>query len=203
MKLFDRLRWLATDRLTPGTAEVSGKSCALPTFVGETPGTSSASSRKFRPFIGRLLASGSDTVPTIWLRAASRTVASAVIVTLASRPATSSETGSSNAAPAVSVSVRRACRKPGGRDGELIGADPEVGETEPPGLIARRRSDQVGLGVACGDQGAGDNRPRTISDTAADAGVVDRLLRRNRQDSREQHAHEKDNSPWIHTTSDE
>ena len=29
MKLFERLRWLPTDRLTPGTADVSGNSCVL------------------------------------------------------------------------------------------------------------------------------------------------------------------------------
>ena len=54
MKLLEKLRWLPTERLTPGTADVSGKSCVLATLVGETPGTSSARSRKLRPFSGRL-----------------------------------------------------------------------------------------------------------------------------------------------------
>ena len=61
MKLFERLRWLPTDRLTPGTADVSGKSCVLATLVGDTPGTSSASSRKLRPLSGRLWTSACRT----------------------------------------------------------------------------------------------------------------------------------------------
>jgi hypothetical protein len=113
MKLFERLRWLPTDRLTPGTADVSGKSWVLPTLVGDTPGTSSASSRKLRPFSGRLRTSISDTVPAIWLRAASRTVASPLTVTLVSTPPTASDTGSSNAAPTVSVSSRVTSLNPG------------------------------------------------------------------------------------------
>ena len=44
----------ATESLTPGTADVSANSCVLPTLVGDTPGTSSARSRKLRPFSGRL-----------------------------------------------------------------------------------------------------------------------------------------------------
>jgi hypothetical protein len=52
MKLFERLRWLATEIPWPGTADVSGNSWVLPMFVGDTPGTSSARSRKLRPFIG-------------------------------------------------------------------------------------------------------------------------------------------------------
>jgi hypothetical protein len=55
--------------------------------------------QKFRPFIGRLRASPSETVAAIWLRAASRTVASAITVTLVSIPLTLRVTGSSNAAP--------------------------------------------------------------------------------------------------------
>ncbi len=54
MKLFEKLRWLPIDRPCPGTADVSAKSCVLPMFVGDTPGTSRARSRKLRPFIGRL-----------------------------------------------------------------------------------------------------------------------------------------------------
>ena len=71
MKLFERLRWLAIESPWPGTAEVSANSCVLLVLVGETPGTSSARSRKFRPFIGRFWTSACGTVPTIWLRAVS------------------------------------------------------------------------------------------------------------------------------------
>ena len=78
----------------------------LPTLVGDTPGTSSARSRKLRPFSGRLCTSACETVPAIWLRAASSTVASPVTVTLVSTPPTASAIGRSNAEPTVSVSVR-------------------------------------------------------------------------------------------------
>jgi hypothetical protein len=106
MKLLERLRWLPTDTLMPGTADVSGKSWVLPMLVGETPGIRSASSRKLRPLSGRLRISVCETVPAIWLLAASSTAASALTVTLASMPPTVSVTGSSNAEPTVSVSTR-------------------------------------------------------------------------------------------------
>ena len=86
MKLFERLRWLATERPLPGTAEVSAKSCVLGMLVGETPGTSRARSRKLRPFRGSAFASAEDTVPAIWLRAVSRAGASSVTVTVSSPP---------------------------------------------------------------------------------------------------------------------
>ena len=69
-----------------GTAEVSAKSCVLATLVGDTPGTSSARSRKLRPFIGRLRTSVCETVPAIWLRAASSTVRLPLTVTVVSTP---------------------------------------------------------------------------------------------------------------------
>ena len=75
MKLLEKLRWLPTEMPWPGTADVSANSCVLPTLVGDTPGTSSARSRKLRPFIGRFLTSACEIVPAIWLRAASSTVA--------------------------------------------------------------------------------------------------------------------------------
>ena len=84
MKLLEKLRWLPTERPPPGTADVSAKSCVLATLVGDTPGTSSARSRKLRPFIGRFLTSVCETVPAIWLRAASSTAACPVTVTLVS-----------------------------------------------------------------------------------------------------------------------
>ena len=113
MKLFERLRWLPTDSPTPGTADVSGKSCVPPpTLVGDTPGMSSARSRKLRPFIGSAATSFCDTVPAIWLRAASSTVESAVTTTSVSRRATVSVIGRSKAAPTVSVSRRVAGARP-------------------------------------------------------------------------------------------
>ena len=54
MKLLEKLRWLPTESPAPGTADVSANSCVLPMLVGDTPGTSSARSRKLRPFSGRL-----------------------------------------------------------------------------------------------------------------------------------------------------
>ena len=120
-KLLERLRWLLTESPTPGTADVSGNICVAGTLVGETPGTSSAASRKLRPFSGRLRTSCSGMVPAIWLRAASRTVLSAVTVTSASTPPTSSEMGSSKAAPAESVNDCAASRNPGWRTVTMYG----------------------------------------------------------------------------------
>ena len=78
MKLLEKLRWLPTEMPCPGTADVSANSCVLPMLVGDTPGTSRARSRKLRPFIGSASTSACDTVPAIWLRAASSTDASPV-----------------------------------------------------------------------------------------------------------------------------
>ncbi len=111
MKLLERLRWLATDSPLPGTAEVSAKSCVLGMLVGETPGTSSARSRKLRPFIGSALASVACTVPAIWLRAVSSAGDSSVTVTVSSPP-TASAIGSWNAEPAFSDSGRLTLRNP-------------------------------------------------------------------------------------------
>ncbi len=112
MKLFEKLRWLPIDSPPPGTADVSAKSCVLATLAGDTPGTSSARSRKLRPFIGSARTSVSDSVAAIWLRAVSSTAASAVTTTLASSPATASTSGTSNAEPTVSVSRRDASLNP-------------------------------------------------------------------------------------------
>ena len=86
MKLFEKLRWLPTERPPPGTAEVSAKSCVLATLVGDTPGASSARSRKLRPLSGVVRTSGIDTVAAIWLRDVSITVASALTSHCVTRP---------------------------------------------------------------------------------------------------------------------
>ena len=112
MKLFERLRWLPTEIPWPGTADVSAKSCVLAVLVGETPGTSSARSRKFRPFIGRLSTSVCATVPAICVRAVSSAAVSAATVTLALNSPTASTIGNSNAEPTLSVSVRVASANP-------------------------------------------------------------------------------------------
>ena len=106
MKLFDRLRWLPTEMPWPGTADVSANSCVLAVFVGDTPGTSRAMSRKLRPFIGSEATSCCGTVPAIWLRAVSMTGTTPVTVTAVSMPARSRVMGSSKAEPTVSVSSR-------------------------------------------------------------------------------------------------
>ena len=77
---------------------------------GETPGTSSARSRKLRPFIGRFATSAWVIVPAIWLRAVSITVACAVTDTVVARDSTLSAIDRSKAEPSVSVTgldVRR------------------------------------------------------------------------------------------------
>ena len=85
MKLLEKLRWLPTEMPWPGTAEVSAKSWLLAVLVGETPGTSSARSRKLRPLSGSVRTSVCETVPAIWVRAVSSSSASAVTVTFALR----------------------------------------------------------------------------------------------------------------------
>ena len=106
MKLLERFRWLAIESPCPGTAEVSAKSCVLFVFAGDTPGTSSARSRKLRPFIGRFWTSACGTVPAIWLRAVSSTWLSATTVTVVSMPATSRVIEMSTPEPALKTNVR-------------------------------------------------------------------------------------------------
>ena len=162
MKLLERLRWLPTDRPPPGTAEVSAKSCVLATLVGDTPGTSSARSRKLRPFIGRFRTSACDTVPAIWLRAASSTVASALTVTLASSVPTRQRhrqlerraDGERQRARRVGESLQP--------DGDLVAADFQIREAEPSVLIGDRFARHVGLGLARADLRAGHDRALRI-----------------------------------------
>ena len=111
-KLIERLRWLPTERPTPGTADVSAKSCVLLMLGVATPGARSAMSRNCRPLSGSALISRSDTVAAIWLRADSSTGVSAVTLTVEATPATSRVSGKSNAAPSVRVRRRRASAKP-------------------------------------------------------------------------------------------
>ena len=71
MKLFEKFRWLPTEIPWPGTADVSAKSWLAAVLVGDTPGTNSARSRKFRPLSGRSLTSVCVMVPAICVRAVS------------------------------------------------------------------------------------------------------------------------------------
>ena len=178
MKLFERLRWLPTERLMPGTAEVSGNSCVLPTLAGATPGTSSARSRKFRPFNGRVLTSACETVPAIWLRFPSSTAISAVTLMLVSTPATASDSGNSYAAPAVSVRRRVTSRKPCRRAVILVRPDLQVRKPEPPVRVGDCRDRDVRFGMTNGDLRIGDDGSGAVRHTSADAGVVNRLLRK-------------------------
>lgn len=50
--LLEKLRWLPTDKPTPGTADVSANSCVLLMLGGATDGASSATSRRLRPLSG-------------------------------------------------------------------------------------------------------------------------------------------------------
>ena len=160
MKLLDRLRWLPTEIPTPGTAEVSGKTCVPPpTLVSETPGTSNARSRKFRPFIGRFLTSAWDTVPAIWVRAASSTVPSPVTVTLVSIDPTGKDTVSSYRA-----SDRHRQRAPGVGEslcpeGDLVRTDAQIREAESAVRVGHDRGDEIRIGLTGGDIGSNDDGP--------------------------------------------
>ncbi len=112
MKLFERLRWLPTDRPTPCTADVSAKSWVLLMLGGATAGASTAMSRKLRPLSGRLLTSCRGTVVATWLRADSRIGASALTVTEVDTPSTEMTIGMSKAEPSVSARRRVAGAKP-------------------------------------------------------------------------------------------
>jgi hypothetical protein len=91
MKLLEKFRWLPTEMPWPGTAEVSAKSWLLAVLVGDTPGTSSARSRRLRPLSGRDLTSVCETVPATWVRAVSSNSVSPLTVTLVSGEATECE----------------------------------------------------------------------------------------------------------------
>ena len=177
MKLFERFRWLATDSVTPGTADVSGKSCVLATLVGDTPGTSSASSRKFRPFIGRLRTSASETVAAIWLRAASSTVASAVTVTFVAIPLTLRVTGSSNARADRHGQVTHGVLKPGLPHRDFVRADTKVREPKASVLIGGRGRRQVCLRLTGSNLRVRHDGARLVRDPPADTADIDRLLR--------------------------
>ena len=85
----------------PGAAEVSGNSWVLAVLVGETPGTSSARSRKFLPFMGRLEISAWDTVPEIWVRDVSSKSLEASMFTVVPALPSVKATGRSKAEPTV------------------------------------------------------------------------------------------------------
>ena len=131
-----------------------------------------------RPFIGRFWTSACETVPAIWLRAASSTVASPVTVTLgvdaADRRARSAARTPSRR---VSVSVRVASANPCDADRDLVRADLQVRKPETSLRIGDRLAVDVGVGLARGDLRAGDDGALRIGHASADAGVVDRLLR--------------------------
>ena len=137
MKLFERLRWLPIDRLTPGTAEVSGKSCVLATLVGDTPGRAARARGSCGRSSGQRRLPPPETVAAIWLRAASSTVASPVTVTLVSIAPTPSVSGSSNAAPARELEPAGHVLEAVKVDDDFVGADAEVGKAE----AARRVGD--------------------------------------------------------------
>ena len=129
-KLLERLRWLLTESPTPGTADVSGNICVAGTLVGETPGTSSAASRKLRPLSGRLRTSSSGMVPAIWLRAASRTVVPAVTATSVFTLPTAERDGQFEGCTGRERQRLRRIAKPRLAHGDDVRADLQVGEPE-------------------------------------------------------------------------
>ncbi len=105
MKELARFRWEETEMPVPGTAEVSAKRWLAPVFVRDTPGTSRARSRKFRPFSGRSWTSSGETAEATCVRTVSTTSASAM-TEIASSKAGFRATGTSSAVPTVSRSRR-------------------------------------------------------------------------------------------------
>ena len=178
MKLFEKFRWLPMEIPCPGTADVSANNCVLPVLVGDTPGTSSARSRKFRPFSGTVCTSACETVPAIWLRAASSTVASAETVTLVSMPATESLTGSSNADPTVTVTLCDASANPAQPHDDFVASDSQIRKAESSLLVGDGLAREICLDLPRRHTCSRHNGALRIGDTPADGAVVDRLLRR-------------------------
>ena len=131
----------------PGTADVSGNSCVLAMLVGDTPGTSSARSRKLRPFIGSAATSVSGTVEAIWLRAASRTGASAETSTVVVESRDGEREGQLvSAADARDREVAATTSlKPDSAGHDVVGADAEVRKAKPAVLIRDGGGGDIGL----------------------------------------------------------
>ena len=132
-----KLRWLPNDSPCPGTADISANSCVLPMFVGDTPGTSNARSRKLRPFIGRFSASCCEMVLAIWLRAASRTVDSATTSTVAATPASARVIGSSERRPHRHLHRAHRLGKARHADRDVVTSQPQIGKIQ---IVRRDRS---------------------------------------------------------------
>src|SRR6185312_6346117 len=92
-------------------ADVSANNCVEAVFVGETPGTRRARSKKLRPLSGNRFTSAGNIVPATWLRDVSSTGAVPCTVTVDSAEPTFSVTGKSNSAPMVNVTEFTASTK--------------------------------------------------------------------------------------------
>ena len=186
---------LAGDReALAGHAEVSANSCVLLVLVGETPGTSSARSRKLRPFIGRFCTSACGTVPAIWLRAVS---SACVVGDDGHRGVEAGDVERDGDVERRAGAQRERARvvlealqlRP-----ELVRADPQIGEAEPAVRVRGRLDGDVGRRLARADDRAGHGPALRIEHAAADRGLVDRFLR-GCQAGRGQTRHDEPDEP--------
>ena len=185
MKLFEKLRWLPTEMPTPATADVSAKSWVLPTFGGDTPGTSSARSRKLRPFSGRCSTSRCEIVPAIWLRAASRTITGALTVTFVFNPREPERDRHLERRADGERHLPRRIDEAREADDDFVRPDLQVGKAEASLNVRGRFAGEVGVDLPRGDLRAGYHGARRVGHAAADARVVDGFLRSRLERSRD------------------
>ena len=164
-----RLRWLPTDRPPPGTADVSAKPVGCWRWSAATPGTSSARSRKLRPFTGGSLTSACDTcrrsgcVPLQDGRVrADRHVRLHVADLQHHRQLERGSDGHRQLAPGVGKSLHV--------NGDLVVPDLEIRQPEASVLTRDGLTSPVGFGLARAYQRAWDDGALRIGDPAADAG---------------------------------
>ena len=136
-------------------------------------------SRKLRPLSGRLATSACETVPAIWLRADSSTVAVPVTVTLSATASSLNAIGRSNAEPTVRFNRRVASENPWLRTMISYGPSLRYGNRKRPSASVDCGARDVGFGLTRGNLRAGDHGTLRVRDASADARVVDGLLCRS------------------------
>ena len=96
-------------------------------------------SRKLRPLSGRFSTSAWDTVPAIWLRAASSTIAGALTVTDAATDSSGQGDGHFERRAERERQLARRIWNPARRTVISYAPDPQVGEAESPRSVASSR----------------------------------------------------------------
>ena len=186
MKLLEKLRWLPTEMPWPGTAEVSAKSWLLPVLVGETPGISSARSRKLRPLSGRLRASVWNGTGDL---AAGGFEQAGFIGDIHFGFGCSDGKGKREFVGGTGAEREGpgCVSEAGMADVDLIGAQFEVGEAEAAFAISEGFADEVRFGLARDDFGVFDDATGRVDDAPANAGQMNGFLGRGKTTTCQSH----------------